>query len=75
MQYTWGDVVTVKASAPARFRPGSTASVVALTLLETPKLAERLEVAMGTEVFTVEFGDGTAIEIPGDLLEAAGSRV
>ena len=69
MKVTWGDSVRVSASAPDELRPGSPAEVVGVTRAETSVLAARFRVPVGTEVYTVEFSDGSSLEIPEDLLE------
>jgi hypothetical protein len=53
---TYGDTVIVKAEAPAKYRPGSRASVFALG---TP----------GRDLVGIEFLDGSSVEIPPDLIE------
>ena len=53
-ELTWGDTVIVSAGAPAEYRPGQIASVVAFG--SDPPLV------------TVEFGDGTDAQVPPHLL-------
>lgn len=66
---TWGDVVRVKAHAPAILRPGAFASVVAIGDVETPEHAARLDAPIGTRTYLIEFGDGEAIEVAADWIE------
>lgn len=65
---TWGDSIRVLAHAPSRFRPGSYASVAGVFTI-----GEREEKAFseprGTRMLTVEFDDGSSIEIPERLVE------
>jgi hypothetical protein len=56
---TWGDEVAVGANAPVQFRPGSKAWVVGIRKRE------------GDTLLLIEFEDGTSIEVPGDVIEAA----
>jgi hypothetical protein len=56
--FTWGDTVVVAASAPPDMRPGDKGWVVGM--IERPE---------GTE-YTVEFGDGSSVEIPESRLTA-----
>jgi hypothetical protein len=53
---TYGDTVIVKADAPAKYRPGSRASVFALGTL-------------GRDLIGIEFVDGSSIEIPPALVD------
>jgi hypothetical protein len=66
---TWGNAVRIKSEAGPDMRPGSLASVCGMTEVKTRVLAEALGCAIGTTVFTVEFEDGSSIEIPEALLE------
>jgi hypothetical protein len=58
---TWGDQVVVAASAPDRFRPGSKAWVVGMRKRD------------GDSLLIIEFEDGTSVEAPADIVEAAQS--
>lgn len=67
-RFTWGDLVVVNASAPARFRPGAAASVVGV-LEVVPRLAAELGTPVGSIVYTLEFSDGSDAQVVEDLLE------
>ena len=65
---TWGDSIRVLAHAPSRFRPGSYASVVGV--VTTGEREQKvLSEPRGTRMLTVEFDDGSSIEIPERLVE------
>lgn len=69
-RFTWGDLVSVRSSAPARFRPGATASVVSIAKV-TSQLAVELQAPVGVVLCTIEFGDGSDALVPEELLELA----
>ncbi|HHH27288.1 MAG TPA: hypothetical protein ENK57_02920 [Polyangiaceae bacterium] len=65
---TWGDDVWVKTDAPELFRPGSLAAVCGLRVLECPLEAKAAGYAAGTTLYLIEYGDGSAVEAPGEWL-------
>lgn len=67
-RFTWGDSVNVRSSAPARFRPGATALVAAITKV-TPQLDAELQAPVGAVLRTIEFGDGSDVFVGEELLE------
>lgn len=71
-EFSWGDTVRVKPSAPADMRPGERGEVVAITPIDTQASADLYDVPVGSLVYLVEFGDGDAIEIQATWLEAIG---
>jgi hypothetical protein len=56
-----GDEVVVAAGAPPRFRPGARAWVVGVRTLG------------GEHLVIIEFEDGTSVEVPAAVIEAARS--
>jgi hypothetical protein len=67
--FDWGDEVRIAAGAPDLARPGSRASIVAMTRVVTESLASQWDVLPGTLVYTVEFSDGTDAHIAETWLE------
>jgi hypothetical protein len=66
--FTWNDTVRVKHSASANLRPGSLASVVGVHI-EADRTGEFLkEFPLGV-VYTIEFEDGSSVQIHESLLE------
>ena len=66
--FTYDDTVRVKLGAASHMRPGELASVVGV-FLETDK-AEKYWAQFPTgPVYTIEFEDGSAVEVPESLLE------
>ena len=57
--FAWGEEVRVASNAPANLRPAQHGSVCGVRKLG----------CSATYIYIVEFSDGTAIEIPQDLLE------
>jgi hypothetical protein len=68
MRLTWGTTVSVRVGEPPQHRPGERAEVVGITEANA-HLAAKYEVPLGTPLYTIEFGDGTDIELPGTALE------
>lgn len=55
-EFSFGEEVVVSATAPSRYRPGSRGWIVALALPERA-------------LVTVEFEDGSSVEVPPDLID------
>jgi hypothetical protein len=64
-RFTYDDVVQVLSGAPSNFRPGEKAWIVAI--LEDRERFPLNEFPAGT-IYTVEFKDGSAINIHSDYL-------
>jgi hypothetical protein len=60
----------VKTTAPSSLRPGAGASVCAITDVETEAQAKVFGATIGSNVYLIEFGDGSSIEVSEDWLEA-----
>lgn len=69
--FTWGDTVRVKPDAPAEFEPGKIGSVCSVDLIETEFRAKSTGAEIGEYSHTVEWIDGSDIEIPAKWLEKA----
>lgn len=63
MEITWGDTIQVTGDAPLKYRPGQFAAVCGVR--ETSKG----EAVTAELIFTIEFGDGSSIDIPSELVE------
>ncbi len=68
-KFTWGDPVLVKKNAPQDFQLGEFASICGITKIETEKLANFYHSKMNTWVYTIEYEDGSSLEIPECYLE------
>jgi len=62
-QFTWGQTVRVKVGAPLAARAGATAEIVGVGELGA-------EGALDRELYVIEFGDGSSVEIARVWLEA-----
>jgi hypothetical protein len=69
-EFTWGDSVCVKKEAPSWMRPGEAADVVGILDIETEAQAREFAVPLGSKMYTIEFGDGSDVEIPEAWIEA-----
>lgn len=69
--FTWGDEVRVRIGAAAAMRPGAYAAVVGIREVEDYANARKFQVTIGSTLYLIEFGDGSAIEIPEAWVEAA----
>lgn len=67
--FTWNDLVIVKPAAPLVYRPGQIAVVCGMEQVKSAKLSLELNVKIGDWIYTIEFGDGSSIDIPGIYLE------
>lgn len=66
-KYTWNDIVTTKATAPKKTRPGERAWVVGIMTQEGRKGDFLKEFPEGT-VYTIEFEDGSDAQVKEDDL-------
>lgn len=71
-EFTWGDEVRVRADAPPGCRPGAVGAVCGWWTVNTKAQASKFGVVVGTALYTVEFGDGSSLELPAIFLERAG---
>jgi len=63
-KFTWGDSVIIRKNSPTKFYPGKFASVCGFYKVLSKETAKELECKIGDWVYTVEFGDGSDIEVP-----------
>ena len=65
---TWGDMVRVVEQAPTHYHPGGVGSLCGFFEIESVDVAKARGLRMGDVLCLVEFGDGTTVEIPRQLL-------
>ena len=70
-KFTWGDTIRVKQNAPPKFEAGKIGSVCSVNLIETDVHANHTGAEVGEYSHTVEWIDGSDIEIPAKWLEKA----
>lgn len=68
-QFAWGDTVRIVPGAPERFKPGDLGEVCSIGTIETEKTSRDFGEPLGSTFYTIEFGDGTLLEIPERYLE------
>jgi hypothetical protein len=64
MRFNWGDNAAIASDAPADARPGAEVSVCGMRTIETAQQAAAAGHPVGTILYVVEFGDGSALEVP-----------
>jgi hypothetical protein len=62
--FSWGDTVTIKKSAPAHLHPGELASVCSVIKIDPEDVRKDPSLIEPTWLYTVEFGDGSSIDLP-----------
>jgi len=62
--FTWNDLVIVKPNTPLVFHPGQIAVVCGMEQVKSTKLSLEFNINIGEWIYTIEFGDGSSIEIP-----------
>ena len=62
--FTWNDLVTIKHDAPSSYLPGEIAVICGMEQVNSEKLSHEFSINMGDWLYTVEFGDGSSIEVP-----------
>ena len=68
-KFTWGDTVIIKSIAPQYFHPGEIVSVCSVVKIEEEDVIKDPSLVESTWLYTVEFGDGSSVEIPECYLE------
>ena len=70
--FTWGQTVRLRTNPYVAERAGSLAEVCDIAPIQTAKHAQSVfGGSIGEVAYLIEFGDGVAIEVMGDLLEGA----
>jgi len=69
-KFTWGDSIIITKSAPGQFHPGEMASVCGFSKIKSLETAEKLSSKVGHWIYTVEFGDGSDVQVPEIYLES-----
>lgn len=67
--FTWNDLVVIKLNAPISYFPGKIAVICGMEQIKSEKLLNEYDISMGDWIYTIEFGDGSSIEIPELYLE------
>lgn len=67
--FTWNDLVFIKLNAPLNFSPGKVAVICGFEQVKSKKLSNEFNLKIGDWLYTVEFGDGSSIEVPEFYLE------
>ena len=68
-EFDWGEAVSVSPDAPKEYRPSSIADVVGMIFINTSQLAQNFNVKLNTWVYTIEYTDGSSIELPEMFLQ------
>lgn len=68
-KFTWGDTVVIKKSTPPHLHPGEIASVCSVVKIEPEDVKIDPSLIEPTWLYTLEFGDGSSIELPECYLE------
>jgi hypothetical protein len=68
-KFTWGDTVIIKKSAPPHFHPGEIVSVCSVIKIDPEDVKKQPSLIEPTWLYTVEFGDGSSIELAECYLE------
>lgn len=74
-KFNWGDSVIIRKNSPARFHPGEFASVCGFYKVQSKETAKELECKIGDWVYTVEFEDGSDIQVPEGYLDRDSSII
>ena len=74
MKFTWEDAVSVATTAPTRYRPGMVGAICGMRVIDNKQTQESFGEPLGTNLYLVEFGDGSSMEIPERLLEKDQNR-
>ena len=67
--FKWNDLVMIKSYAPPFYFPGKIAVICGMEKIKSEKLSSLYNIKFGEWLYTIEFGDGSSIEIPEKYLE------
>lgn len=67
--FTWNDLVVIKRDAPSPYPPQKMAVVCGMERVRSEGLSNEFNTDIGDWLYTIEFGDGSSIEIPELYLE------
>jgi hypothetical protein len=68
-KFTWGETVVIKKSATPHLHPGEIASVCSVVKIQAEDVKKQPSLIEPTWLYTVEFGDGSSIELTECYLE------
>jgi hypothetical protein len=63
-KYTWNDLVTIAPNAPEQYKRYEIGVVVGVSTIDTPRLADKFGLPIGSTVYLIEGSDGDALEVP-----------
>ena len=62
--FTWNDLVKIKPNATSFYLPGRIGVICGMEKVKSKELSNEFNVDIGDWIYTIEFGDGSSIEIP-----------
>lgn len=62
-KFSYGDAVIIKQDAPSSLHPGEFGSVCSLNQITSEREAEKFQCQVGEWVYTIEFGNGSDIQV------------
>ena len=68
-KFTWGDIVFIKKSAPTHLHPGEIVSICSVIKIDSEDVKKQPCLIEPTWLYTVEFGNGSSMELPECYLE------
>ena len=68
-KFTWGDAVLVKKNSPKYCHPTAFASICGIDKILSGEEAKNLKCKIDDWIYTIEFEDGSSIEVPECYLE------
>ena len=68
-KFTWGDSIIIIKNAPDQFHPGEMASVCGFHKIKSLETAAQFSCNVGEWIYTVEFGDGSDMQVAEHYLE------
>lgn len=67
--FTWNELVIVKSQALSCYFPGKVAVICGMEKIKSEELSSLYAIKFGEWLYTIEFEDGSSIEIPEKYLE------
>ena len=64
IDFDYGDIVTIKSTAPQNYRPGSKGCICGIRVVDSNQISLQFNQPIDSEIYLIEFSDGESIEIP-----------
>lgn len=68
-RFDWGDTARIARNAPESYHPGTRVAIVGMWTVRNELEARAANCPIGTVLYTVEYDDGSSVELPEKYVE------